>query len=116
MFEHAMPEYIPESVGVGIKTKVTIQTIPDSPTTIFQKDRADVSGPERIRDRWFLATLLATYGGSPFPRGNLDAGRINRLFGREIVPAYVHDFNVTSLDSQLRINIDTALSFLRSAC
>jgi hypothetical protein len=116
MFVHDMPEYIPASVGVGHKTKVTIQTIPDTPTAIFQKDRADISGAERVRDRWFLATLLATYGGSTFRRGNLDAGRINRLFGREIVPASMQNFEAASLESELRINIDTALSFLRIAC
>jgi hypothetical protein len=116
MLEHDMPEYIPASVGVGRKTKVTIQTIPDTPTAIFQKDRAEIRGAERVRDRWFLATLLATYGGSTFPRGNLDAGRINRLFGREIVPASMQDFEATSLESELRINIDAALSFLKIAC
>ncbi|HEV3184296.1 MAG TPA: hypothetical protein VGZ49_05415 [Xanthobacteraceae bacterium] len=116
MFTHEMSEYIPASVGVGAKTKVTIQKIPDNPTAVFQKGRADISGDERVRDRWFLATLLAIYGGSAFPRGNLDAGRINRLFGREIVPASTHRFDATSLESELRINIDTALSFLRLAC
>jgi hypothetical protein len=116
MFDHELPEYMPSSVGVGGKTKVTIRTVPQNVTALFQKDRADTGEFERTRDRWFLATLLATYGGSVFPRGNLDAGRLNRLFGREIVPATTHEFDPVSLVAQLRISVDSALTFLRAAC
>ena len=40
-----------------------------------------------IADTVFLSYLLDFFGDKPFERGNLDAGRISWLFGREIKSA-----------------------------
>ena len=43
----------------------------------------------------------------PFVRGNLDAGRLSWLFGREVVPAE-EPFDPESYDAMLRIDLDKA--------
>jgi len=42
---------------------------------------------DRRADTAFLAALWAHFGPAPFERGNLDAGRLSWLFGREVIPA-----------------------------
>ena len=48
---------------------------------------ADRRPDDRRADAGFMAALWAQFGAEPFPRGNLDAGRLSWLFGREVVPA-----------------------------
>ena len=43
----------------------------------------------------------------PFERGNLDAGRISWLFGREIIPAD-DDFEPDDYEAMLQIDEDVA--------
>ncbi|WP_439109418.1 hypothetical protein [Lentibacter sp.] len=71
---------------------------------------------ERFRDRRpadkradvaFMAALWAHFGDEPFERGNLDAGRISWLFGREVVAAE-DPFDPASYDALLRINVEAA--------
>lgn len=71
---------------------------------------------ERFRDRkfedkkadaGFLAALWACFGEDPFERGNLDAGRLSWLFGREVVPAE-DPFDPASYDALLKINLKRA--------
>ncbi|MCY4153115.1 MAG: hypothetical protein OXE94_12900 [Aestuariivita sp.] len=38
-------------------------------------------------DHGFLAALWEHFSDQPFQRGNLDAGRLSWLFGREVIPA-----------------------------
>ena len=52
-------------------------------------------------------TRLAHFGEDPFERGNLDAGRLSWLFGREVVPAE-DPFNPASYDALLRIDAKRA--------
>ncbi|MEM1038006.1 MAG: hypothetical protein AAGI12_00895 [Pseudomonadota bacterium] len=67
---------------------------------------------ERYRDRDpkdltadlnFLACLIKHFGDEPFERGNLDAGRISWLLGREVVPAE-EPFDPASYEALLRVN------------
>ncbi|MBP2550264.1 hypothetical protein J2858_003200 [Neorhizobium galegae] len=58
---------------------------------------------EQKVDAAFLHALWHHFGPEPFERGNLDAGRLNLLFGREVVPAE-HPFDPTSYDALLRID------------
>lgn len=71
---------------------------------------------ERFRDRRaidkkadsvFIASIWAIFGEEPFERGNLDAGRIGWLFGREIVPA-TDPFDNASYEAMLKIDLRRA--------
>ncbi len=71
---------------------------------------------ERYRDRKpidkkadavFIACLWAHFGDQPFERGNLDAGRLNWLFGREVVPAE-DPFDNASYEAKLKIDVARA--------
>lgn len=58
---------------------------------------------EQKVDAAFLHALWHHFGDEPFERGNLDAGRLNLLFGREVVPAETQ-FDPTSYQALLRID------------
>lgn len=58
---------------------------------------------EQKVDAAFLHALWHHFGAEPFERGNLDAGRLNLLFGREVVPAE-SPFDPTSYQALLRID------------
>lgn len=66
---------------------------------------ADRRPADRAADAGFLAALWDHFGEAPFERGNLDAGRLSWLFGREVIPAE-EPFDPASYDALLRI--DTA--------
>jgi hypothetical protein len=112
VFDHDLPEFIPAAVGIGAQYKVTIRSRPTTLTPLFAKERVRTEVSAEKADRWFLATLLALYGRDNFKRGNLDAGRLNRLFGREIVPADAASFSTTCADAELRIEYGSALAYL----
>ncbi|MFA5580752.1 MAG: hypothetical protein WDA25_02230 [Paracoccaceae bacterium] len=57
-------------------------------TPIVRRERhADRRPADRRADAGFMAALWQAFGDQPFERGNLDAGRLSWLFGREVVPA-----------------------------
>ena len=60
-------------------------------------------------DQAFMAALWAHFGPDPFPRGNLDAGRLAWLFGREVVPAE-DPFNPECYEAMLRVEPGCARS------
>lgn len=62
---------------------------------------------DRAADAGFLAALIATFGDQPFERGNLDAGRLNWLFGREVVPA-AEPFDPTDYGALMRVDLVAA--------
>ncbi|MCX7286316.1 MAG: hypothetical protein NTW20_01815 [Rhodobacterales bacterium] len=68
------------------------------------KDRKHV---DRLADAAFMAALWQCFGEDVFERGNLDAGRLSWLFGREVVPAE-DPFDPSSYDALLRIDIKRA--------
>jgi hypothetical protein len=68
------------------------------------KDRKNV---DRAADTAFLAALWSHFGEDPFERGNLDAGRLSWLFGREVVAAE-DPFDASSYDALLKINLKVA--------
>lgn len=57
-----------------------------SPITRRERYR-DRRPADRRADEAFLAALWEHFGTEPFERGNLDAGRLSWLFGREVLPA-----------------------------
>ena len=68
------------------------------------RDRAHT---DRLADQGFMAALCAAFGEDPFERGNLDAGRLSWLFGREVIPAE-DPFDPESYDALLRIDLRRA--------
>lgn len=61
---------------------------PKGATPLVARERfADRRPPDRRADEAFLLALWEHFGTEPFERGNLDAGRLSWLFGREVVPA-----------------------------
>lgn len=62
---------------------------------------------DRKADTAFMAALWAHFGEEPFERGNLDAGRLSWLFGREVVAAE-DPFDPASYDALLKIDLKRA--------
>lgn len=62
---------------------------------------------DRRADAGFMEALWLQFGEEPFMRGNLDAGRLSWVFGREVVPAE-DPFDPTSYDALLRIDVARA--------
>ncbi len=77
---------------------------PRAVTPIVARPRhADRRAPDRRADAAFLAALWANFGPAPFVRGNLDAGRLSWLFGREVVAVDI-PFDPASYDALLRVD------------
>ncbi|MBC58133.1 MAG: hypothetical protein CL814_14545 [Confluentimicrobium sp.] len=73
-------------------------------TPIVARERfADRRPADRRADAGFLAALWEHFGDAPFERGNLDAGRLSWLFGREVVAAE-DPFDPASYEALLRID------------
>lgn len=80
----------------------------DGATPLIERKRfADRRAPDRRADSAFMAALWEYFGEEPFERGNLDAGRLSWLFGREVVPAET-PFDPRSYEALLRINLPVA--------
>ena len=77
-------------------------------TALKARERfADRRAVDRAADEAFLAALIEHFGEAPFERGNLDAGRLGWLFGREVVPAE-DPFDPASYAAMLRVDLDRA--------
>lgn len=73
-------------------------------TKIIRRERFnDRKFADRRADEAFMAALWQYFGEEPFERGNLDAGRLSWLFGREVVPAE-DPFDPESYEALLRID------------
>jgi len=73
-------------------------------TPLIARERfADRRAADRRADVGFMMALWFQFGDEPFERGNLDAGRLSWMFGREVVPAE-DPFNPESYDALLQIN------------
>lgn len=80
----------------------------EGPTRLIRRERfKDRKHADRMADQGFMAALWAHFGEEPFERGNLDAGRLSWLFGREVVPAE-DPFDPCSYEALLRIDVKKA--------
>ncbi|SLN47315.1 hypothetical protein [Roseisalinus antarcticus] len=80
----------------------------EGPTKLIARERfADRRPADRRADEGFMWALKEHFGEEPFVRGNLDAGRLSWLFGREVVPAE-DPFDPADYDSLLRIDMRRA--------
>src|SRR6056297_1949516 len=81
---------------------------PKGITPLVRRERyADRRPADRRADAAFMAALWYHFGEEPFERGNLDAGRLSWLFGREVLPA-TDPFDPKSYDALLRIDAAAA--------
>lgn len=80
---------------------------PKGATKLTARERfRDRSPADRRADAGFLAALIAHFGEDEFARGNLDAGRLSWLLGREVVA--VGRLDPTSYDQMLRVDLAKA--------
>lgn len=83
---------------------------PKGVTPIKARERyADRRPADRQADSGFIAALWENFGEESFERGNLDAGRLSWLFGREVVAAET-DFDPASYDALLKIDLGRAMA------
>lgn len=76
-------------------------------TKLIARERyRDRAPADRRADAGFLAALIEHFGDTPFERGNLDAGRLSWLLGREVQP--VGDLNPTDYAQLLRVDLARA--------
>ena len=81
---------------------------PKGVTPLTRRERfRDRKPADRRADAAFMKALWEQFGDQPFERGNLDAGRLSWLFGREVVPAE-DPFDAASYDALLVIDLNTA--------
>ena len=77
---------------------------PKGVTPIIRRERyRDRKAVDRKADTAFMASLWQHFGTEPFERGNLDAGRLSWLFGREVKP-YDDPFDPESYEALLVID------------
>ncbi|WP_179381195.1 hypothetical protein [Jannaschia marina] len=77
-------------------------------TPLTRRERfRDRKAADRQADRAFLEALISHFGDASFARGNLDAGRLSWLFGREVVPAE-DPFDPADYDALLRVDMRAA--------
>ncbi|WP_224815800.1 hypothetical protein [Hasllibacter sp. MH4015] len=73
-------------------------------TKLIARERyADRRPADRRADAAFMEALWLYFGDEPFERGNLDAGRLSWLFGREVIAAE-DPFDAESYDALLQID------------
>jgi hypothetical protein len=81
---------------------------PKGATPLRARERyADRRPLDRAADAAFIAALWERFGEESFERGNLDAGRLGWLLGREVVPAET-PFDPASYEATLKIDADRA--------
>ena len=77
---------------------------PRGVTPLTRRERhADRRPADRRADAVFLQALWDHFGADPFQRGNLDAGRLSWLFGREVLSAE-DPFDPASYDALLCVD------------
>lgn len=94
--------------GTDFQFTIRRANVKDGATKIIRRERfKDRKKVDSAADQAFMAALWQYFGEEPFERGNLDAGRLSWLFGREVVPAE-EPFDAASYDALLRIDLARA--------
>jgi hypothetical protein len=77
---------------------------PRGVTPLVPRERyRDRKPADREADLAFFRAIWEHFGDQPFERGNLDAGRLSWLFGREVVSAS-EPFDPESYEAMLVVN------------
>ena len=81
---------------------------PKGATPLIRRERyADRRPADRRADAAFVRALWEQFGDQPFERGNLDAGRLSWLLGRE-VRAVDDPFDPVSYEALLVLDVEVA--------
>ena len=81
---------------------------PKGATPLIRRERfRDRKPADRRADAAFVRALWDQFGDQPFERGNLDAGRLSWLFGREVLPAE-EPFDPGSYEALLVLDVAAA--------
>lgn len=76
-------------------------------TPLVQRERfRDRKAADRAADAGFLAALIEHFGDEPFMRGNLDAGRLSWLLGREVLAE--GELDPTDYEQMFRVDLARA--------
>ena len=79
-------------------------------TKLVARERfADRRNVDNKADEAFLEALIEYFGEEPFERGNLDAGRLSWLLGREVV-AVGDAFDPEDYEALLQVNMSKAMA------
>ena len=80
---------------------------PKGATALVSRERfKDRKSADRRADIAFVRALLTQFGDEPFERGNLDAGRLSWLFGREVKAFQPDGFDIESYEAILILDLD----------
>ena len=80
----------------------------DGATPLTERVRYPDRRPaDKRADAGFMQALWEHFGEEPFARGNLDAGRLSWLFGREVIAAE-DPSNPADYEASLRIDVTVA--------
>lgn len=94
--------------GTDFQFTIRRANVKEGATRLIRRERfKDRKNLDRAADAAFMAALWQYFGEEPFERGNLDAGRLSWLFGREVVPAE-DPFDPCSYEALLRIDAKRA--------
>ncbi|MGA0541649.1 hypothetical protein [Neotabrizicola sp. VNH66] len=94
--------------GSDFQFTIRRANVKEGATKIIRRERfKDRKHMDRMADSAFMAALWQYFGEETFERGNLDAGRLSWLFGREVVPAE-DPFDPASYDALLKIDVKKA--------
>jgi hypothetical protein len=94
--------------GTDFQFTIRRANLKEGATKIVKRERfKDRKHADRLADEGFMAALWQAFGAEPFERGNLDAGRLSWLFGREVVPAE-DPFDPASYEALLKIDVKRA--------
>ena len=94
--------------GTDFQFTIRRANVKEGATKLVRRERfKDRKPADRRADTAFMAALWQYFGEETFERGNLDAGRLSWLFGREVVPAE-DPFHPASYEAQLRIDVAKA--------
>jgi hypothetical protein len=94
--------------GTDFQFTIRRANLKDGPAKLIKRERfRDRKHADRGADEAFMAALWQYFGEDPFERGNLDAGRLSWLFGREVVAAE-DPFDPASYTAMLKIDAKRA--------
>lgn len=96
--------------GTDFQFTIRRENVKEGATKLTKKERfRDRKSADKRADAGFIAAIWASFGEEPFERGNLDAGRLSWVFGREVVPAE-DPFDLASYDALLKLDLRRAMA------